>query len=134
MGLAGRQYAVGGMGPLGVVIGQPFADLLLGFGAGFKGPEVYLVLQVLFAGIRGLIDRHQPHEPHQTTHTVAATFMTLSLHVTGHPLPGRGLLANHERGPRAIPRRIQKLLVDDFVNGGAILGHNSGGIMRSRVV
>jgi hypothetical protein len=47
-----------------------------------------------------LIDRHQPHETHQAAHTMATTLVVVALHMTSH-------LA------RTVPRRFQKLLVDD---------------------
>ena len=62
--------------------------------------RVDLVLRMLLARVGRLVDRNQPHQPHQTAHPVAATFMALSLHVAGHL-------------PRSIPRRLQELLVDD---------------------
>ena len=62
------------------------------------GPD--LMLRVFLAGIGLLIDRHQPHEAHQSADTMTPAFVIVALHVSGH-------LA------RSVPRRLQELLVDD---------------------
>jgi len=59
-----------------------------------------LVLGVLLAGVRCLVNRHQAHKPHQSANPVAAAFVALTLHIPCHL-------------PRPIPRCVQKLLVDD---------------------
>lgn len=53
--------------------------------------------RMLLAGVRRLVDWN---EAHQTTHTVAAAFVTLPLHIPCHL-------------PRSVPRCFQKLLIDD---------------------
>jgi hypothetical protein len=50
---------------------------------------VYLVLRVLLAGLRLLVDQHQPHELHQLPHTMPPTSVALPLHVAGHSLTVR---------------------------------------------
>ena len=60
-----------------------------------------LMLGMLFAGRWLPVNRHQPHKSRQPSYTVPATLTPIPLHVPGH-------LA------RPIPRRFQKLLVDDF--------------------
>lgn len=61
---------------------------------------VNLVLWMLLAGLRLLVDRHQTHELHQPADPMAPASVPLSLYVTGHL-------------PRAIPRRLEELTVDD---------------------
>jgi hypothetical protein len=59
---------------------------------------------MLLAGLRLLIDRHQTHQLHQPADPMAPAPMPLSLHVTSHL-------------PRAIPRRLEELPVDDGHEG-----------------
>ena len=41
----------------------------------------YLVLRVLLACIRFLIDRTQPHEAHQVSHAMATAFVVVAFHL-----------------------------------------------------
>jgi len=58
------------------------------------------MLRMFLAGIRLLVDRHQPHEAHQASDTMPPACVVVALHMTCH-------LA------RTVPRRLQELLVDD---------------------
>ena len=59
------------------------------------------MLGVFLARVWRLINRNQSHKPHQTANAMAATFVTMSLHVSRHL-------------PRSIPWGFQELLVDQF--------------------
>ena len=61
----------------------------------------YLVLRVLLTSARLLIDLNQSFQADQATYTVAVALMVVSLHVPGH-------------FTRPIPRRLQKLFIDDL--------------------
>jgi len=67
----------------------------------FQQIRINLVLRMLLAGVRGLVNRHQLHQMHQTADTMPAAFVAQALHETRH-------LA------RPVPRRVQELLVDDL--------------------
>ena len=45
---------------------------------------VDLVGQMFLAGVGFLVDRHQPHQAHHVPHAMAATFVSLPLHVPRH--------------------------------------------------
>ena len=47
---------------------------------------INLVLRMFLAGVWCLAYWHQTHEPHQLAHTVAATFVALTLHIPRHLL------------------------------------------------
>ena len=69
---------------------------------------VNLVLWMLLAGPGLLVDRHKAHELHQPADPMAPAPMPFPLHVTSHL-------------PRAIPRRLEELPVDDL-HEGKVLG------------
>ena len=46
------------------------------------GPD--LLLPVLLAGVGFLIDRHQPHEAHQSPDTITTAFVIVQLHLPSH--------------------------------------------------
>ena len=58
------------------------------------------MLGVLVTGVGLLIDWHQSHKAHQPPHTVAPTLVALPFHMPRHLT-------------RPVPRRLQKLLIDD---------------------
>ena len=59
------------------------------------------MLRVLLAGIRLLVDWHQPHQSHQAARTMPPAFIPLPLHISRHL-------------SRPVPRGFQKLFVDDL--------------------
>jgi len=59
------------------------------------------MLRVLLAGAGFLVDWHQPHETHQTTHTMPTAFIVITFHIPGHLT-------------RSLPRRLQELFVGYF--------------------
>jgi hypothetical protein len=82
-----------------------------------QSPEqvrVNLMLGVFLARVWRLINRNQSHKPHQAANTMATAFVTMTLHVSCHSLPGSGLQKNHERRPRSIPWCFKELLVDQL--------------------
>jgi len=79
---------------------------------------VNLVLRVLLAGIRYLINWHKQHQAHQPTDTMSPSVMAMTLHVTRHSLTGRVLRSNVPRGWREPYQGV-------FKNCLSLLGHAS---------
>lgn len=57
--------------------------------------------RVFLIGLRLLVGRHQMHRPIQSSYTVTAAVMPLSLHMTSHL-------------PRSVPRNFRELSVNDL--------------------